>query len=98
MEIANSFVDINTIKPNKASNAINNNLKDDAALRQVCNDFEAYFMNQLLSTSLKNTNIAGEGAGSDIIKGMYTDAISQSSSGNMGISEMLFKFLSENKS
>jgi Rod binding domain-containing protein len=98
MEIANNFVDIKTIKPNSAQNALNKNLNNDETLKQVCNDFEAYFMNQLLETSLKTSNIAGEGSGSKIIKGMYTDAISKTSAGSMGISEMLFKFLSENKS
>ena len=41
--------------------------------------------------------MAGEGTGSEIIKGMYTDALSQNSSGSLGISDMLYKFLSEKK-
>ena len=51
-----------------------------------------------MDISLKNTNVAGEGAGSDIIKGMYTQAVADSSSGTLGISNMLYEFLTkENK-
>ncbi|MEA3553840.1 MAG: hypothetical protein U9R39_05510 [Campylobacterota bacterium] len=98
MEINNQFLDIKNIKPNKFDNVKDGNIKDDTALRDVCNNFEAFFMNQLLETSLKSSKMAGEGTGSEIVKGMYTDALSQKSSGSMGISDMLFKFLSENKS
>ena len=97
MEISNS-VDIQTIKPNRADSIANKNINSDKALKSVCNDFESFFMNHLLETSLKSSNIAGEGTGSEIIKGMYTDALSKSSSGSLGISDMLYKFLSENKS
>ena len=98
MEINNQFLDINSVKPKSYDNLQNKNLKDDKALRDVCNNFEAFFMNQILNTSLKSSNIAGEGTGSEIIKGMYTDALSQKSSGSLGISDMLYKFLSEKKS
>jgi len=98
MEINNQFLDINTIKPKSYDEITNKNLKDDSSLREVCNNFEAFFMNQILETSLKSSNVAGEGTGSEIIKGMYTDALSQNSSGSLGISDMLYKFLSEKKS
>jgi Rod binding domain-containing protein len=98
MEISNQFLDVNSIKPKSYDNIKNKNLKDDKSLRDVCNNFEAFFMNQILETSLKSSNIAGEGTGSEIIKGMYTDALSQKSSGSLGISDMLYKFLSEKKS
>ena len=96
MNISNQFVDISTIKPNKLQNVTTQNVKNQD-LEKVCNDFEAFFMNQLLEVSLKSTKVAGEGVGSDIVKGMYTDSISQKSSGSLGISDMLYKFLSENK-
>lgn len=98
MEISNQFLDINSIRPKSYDNIKNKNLNEDKALRDVCNNFEAFFMNQILETSLKSSNIAGEGTGSEIIKGMYTDALSQKSSGSLGISDMLYKFLSEKKS
>ena len=98
MEINNQFLDINSIKPNKYSSMNNINTKDEEKLKDVCNNFEAFFMNQLLETSLRSSKMAGEGTGSEIVKGMYTDALSQKSSGSLGISEMLFQFLSEKKS
>jgi len=98
MKIDNQFLDINSIQPNPYDNIKDKNLKDDRSLRDVCNSFEAFFMNQILETSLKSSKIAGEGTGSEIIKGMYTDALSQKSSGSLGISDMLYKFLSEKKS
>ncbi len=97
MEISNQFLDINTIKSDKYKNIENMNLKSQDALKNVCNDFESFFMNQLLETSLKSSKLAGEGTGSEIVKGMYTDALSQKSSGSLGISDMLFTFLSEKK-
>ena len=97
MEINNQFLDINTIKPNKFNHIKNMEKVGNDKLKDVCNNFEAFFMNHLLETSLKSSKLAGEGTGSEIIKGMYTDALSQKSSGSLGISEMLYKFLSENK-
>lgn len=97
MDITNQFLDINTIKPKKLDSLNNKQLSDDKALKEVCNDFESFFMNQFLETSLKSSKIAGEGTGSEIIKGMYTDAVSRQSSGTLGISEILYKFLSERK-
>jgi len=96
MNISNQFIDINTKKIDKFKNINNNNLTN-TNLKKVCNDFESFFMSQLLDISLKSTKIAGNGVGSDIIKGMYTDSIAQQSSGGLGISDMLYKFLSENK-
>ena len=98
MDIGNQFLDIKTMKPNQFENLNSSKLPKDDGLRDVCNSFEAFFMNQLLETSLKNSKMAGEGTGSEIVKGMYTDAISQQSSGSLGISDILFKFLSEKKS
>jgi len=98
MDINSQFLDINSIKPKSYDNLQNKNLNEDKSLREVCNSFESFFMNQVLETSLKSSKMAGEGTGSDIIKGMYTDALSQKSSGSLGISDMLYKFLSEKKS
>lgn len=95
MNINNQFLDINSIKPKSYDNLQHKDIKEDASLRGVCDNFESFFMNQILETSLKSSKMAGEGTGSDIIKGMYTDALSQQSSGSLGISDMLYKFLSE---
>ena len=68
---------------------------EENRLKDVCNDFEAFFMQQLMDISLKSSKITGEGTGSDIVKGMYTESITRQSTGSLGISDMLYKFLSE---
>ena len=98
MEINQQILDVQSLKSNPLDNVESKNLNDDKALRDVANSFEAFFMNQILETSLKTSSIAGEGTGSEIIKSMYTDALSQNSSGSLGISDMLYNFLSEKKS
>ena len=75
----------------------NKNIKQDK-LKKVCDDFESFYMQQLLDISLKNTKIAGEGIGSEIIKGMYSENLSKASSGTLGISDMLYRYLSEKRS
>ena len=97
MDINTNFVDINTIKKDSVSNYknIDSSKLEDDSLRKVSDDFEAFFMKQLLDISLKDSTLAGEGSGSDIIKGMYTDTISRQSAGTLGISDLLYNFLSE---
>jgi Rod binding domain-containing protein len=82
---------------NKETQRLHNlkNAKDDQALKKVCNDFEAFFLQQIMDISLKSSTIAGEGTGSEIIKGMYTESLAKQSAGTLGISTMLFQFLSE---
>lgn len=99
MDINTNYLDINTIKKSPADSYKNLDLSklEDDSLRKVSNDFEAFFMKQLLDISLKDSTFAGQGSGSDIIKGMYTDTISRQSAGTLGISDMLYNFLSERK-
>ncbi len=99
MELSNNFVDINTIKQPALQGTTEASLKnkDDKALKDVCNKFEAFFMNQILEVSLKSTDVAGKATGSKIIQGMYTDALSTTSAGTLGISDMLYKFLDEKR-
>ncbi|QKF82900.1 hypothetical protein [Halarcobacter ebronensis] len=98
MEINTSFPDVNMVKANSAKSYenIDTSKLEDEALRKVANDFEAFFMQQLLDVSLKDVNVAGEGNAGEIIKGMYTEAISSQSTGSVGISDLLYNFLSEN--
>lgn|SRR5574344_975231 len=86
------------LQTNKFENLNSSNLEkvEDKELREVSNSFEAFFLNQILETSLKTTSIAGEEAGSDIIKSMYLQGVADSSSGSFGISDMLYNFLSQN--
>jgi len=99
MDINTNFVDINSIKKNPVDNYknLNSSKLEEDSLRKVSNDFEAFFMKQFLDVSLKDSTIAGEGSGSDIIKGMYTDTISRNATGTLGISDMLYNFLSERR-
>jgi peptidoglycan hydrolase FlgJ len=99
MELNTNYVDINTIKANEAQkyNNLNPSKLEDKKLREVTDNFESFFLQQMLDISLKNTNFAGDGSGSDIIKGMYTEAVAKESAGTFGISDMLYKFLSKEK-
>ena len=78
------------------TNSIELKNKNEKQLREVCDNFESYFLNQTLDVSLRSTNIAGEGAGSDIIKSMYLQAVADNSTGSLGISSMLYEFLTKN--
>jgi peptidoglycan hydrolase FlgJ len=99
MEIGtNNIINQDLLQSSKLSNVKQENLKsnDDEQLKKVCNDFESFFLNEIMDVSLRSTKVAGEGAGSDIIKGMYTQAIADNSSGSLGISNMLYEFLTKN--
>ncbi len=96
MDMLNANVDVSLLNQKQYKNIDNKNMdKDD--LRGACDNFESFFMQQLLDISLKNTKIAGGGIGDDIIKGMYTESLSKASAGSLGISDMLYRFLSDKK-
>jgi peptidoglycan hydrolase FlgJ len=96
MEInSNNLINTDILNTKKYDTDIEK-IKDEEKLREVSNQFEAFFINQIMDVSLRNTNIAGEEAGADIIKSMYIQAVSDHSAGGMGISDMLFEFLSKN--
>lgn len=94
MDISNN-INIKQLTAKNFDNVIDKKL-EDKELKKVCDNFEAFFLQQLMDVSLKETKVAGEGAGADIIKGMYTDTMSQNSAGSFGISSMLYDFLSQN--
>ncbi len=91
----NNLVNMSLINNNKKFDNIQTKNMEDEQLRKVSNEFEAFFLKQIMDTSLKTINIAGETTGSDIIKSMYTQGISDASSGTLGISNMLYEYLSE---
>lgn len=70
---------------------------EDATLRKISDEFEALLTHQILKASFDSTNIAGKSPGSDIIKGMYTQGLADSTGGGWGISDILYQFLSENR-
>ena len=99
MEISsNNLLNKDILQVNKFDNIKQENLKnkDNEQLQKVCNDFESFFLNQIMEVSLRETKVAGEGAGSDIIKSMYTQSIAENSTGTLGISNMLYEFLTQN--
>lgn len=95
MEInSNNLINKQIFQTNKFDNIQTKNLEDEK-LKEVCDTFESFFLNQIMDISLRDTKVAGEGAGSDIIKGMYTQAVADNSSGTLGISNMLYEFLTK---
>jgi len=97
MNIPSADLSISLLQKNKYDQVSKGMGKDDVALKAACDNFESFFMQQMLDVSFKSSNIAGEQTGSKIIKGMYTENMAKASAGTMGISDMLFKFLSEQK-
>ena len=96
MELNSTILeDVSTLQNKDFKNIKTENLENQE-LRDVANSFESFFLNQIMDVSLKSTKVAGEGAGSDIIKGMYLQNIADNSAGTFGISDMLYDFLSKN--
>ena len=96
MEINSNNLINTSILDTKKFDDVNTKNLEEAQLKEVCDNFESFFLNQIMDISLKSTKVAGEGAGSDIIKGMYTQSIADNSSGSLGISSMLYEFLTQN--
>ena len=97
MEInSNNLINTDILQTKKFDNLKSENIKDNEQLQKVCNDFESFFLNQIMDVSLRSTKVAGEGAGSDIIKGMYMQSIADNSTGSLGISNILYEFLTQN--
>lgn len=93
---SNNLVNMSVINNAKKFDNIKTDNLEEQQLKKVSDEFEAFFLKQIMDISLKSTKVAGESAGSDIIKGMYTQAVSDSSAGSLGISNMLYEFLSKN--
>ena len=80
---------------NKAKNE-NFNTKEDEALKEQTDAFEAFFLKQVLDVSLKKTNsLFGKDASDEIYSSMYNDTMSKALSGGMGFSKLLYDFLKE---
>jgi Rod binding domain-containing protein len=97
MEInSNNLINKDILQTKKFDNLKSEDIKDNEQLKKVCNDFESFFLNQIMDVSLRSNKIAGEGPGSDIIKGMYTQSVADNATGSLGISTMLYEFLTQN--
>ena len=78
------------------SDALKNLSKDDAALKEKTDGFEAVILKQMLDIALdEKYSLFPDSAGKDIYKSMYTDTLSNSLAGKFGYSDMLFNFLKE---
>jgi len=97
-----NLIGVNSLNTYKDAN-INNVLKSthnvknasNNKLREASDSFESFFVQQMLEISTKNLHLAGEGTGSEIIKGMYIETISRTSSGGVGISDMIYNYLKD---
>ena len=97
MEInSNNLINQDILQTKKFDNIKAEDIKDNEQLKKVCNDFESFFLNQIMDVSLRSNKIAGEGPGSDIIKSMYTQSVADNATGSLGISTMLYEFLTQN--
>ena len=71
---------------------------DKKALKEQTDQFEAIILKQLLDTSMKDENsLFGKDPGDKIYNSMYREELSKMGAGSMGISQMLFDFLSEGR-
>ena len=93
---SNNLINMSQIQNQKDFSKIKTDDLENEQLRKVSNDFEAFFLKKIMDSSLKSVDVAGKAPGSDIIKGMYTDNISNTATGSLGISDMLYDFLSKN--
>ncbi|HDZ5134186.1 TPA: hypothetical protein RTH42_001652 [Campylobacter jejuni] len=70
--------------------------KEDEALKEQTDAFEAFFLKQVLDVSLKNQNsLFGKDASDEIYSSMYNDTMSKALSGSMGFSKLLYDCLKE---
>lgn len=73
-------------------------LKNDERLKEQTDQFEAYFLKQVLDIAMKNdSGLFPKDAGDKIYKSMYNDTMSSALSGGLGLSQMLFDFLKEGR-
>ena len=67
---------------------------DDTKLKEQTDKFEAFFIKKVLDISIKSDHtLFPKGAGDEIYRSMYNDALSNKMSGRFGFSELLFNFL-----
>ena len=69
---------------------------NDAKLKEQTDKFEAFFIKKVLDISIKSDHsLFPKGAGDEIYRSMYNDAMSDKLSGRFGFSELLFNFLKQ---
>lgn len=86
-----------SIQPKLKANDFNN-LDSDKELREKTNQFEAIFIKHMLDQAMKpKSGLLPRGTGADIYASMYTDTLSKQMSGSIGLGDMLFDYLKEQK-
>ena len=84
------------IEPSKIDKLDKKDARYGEKLREQTDAFESIFIKQMLDLSMKaQSGLMPKGAGSEIYASMYTDALSKSMGGSMGLSEMLYRNLRE---
>lgn len=70
--------------------------KNDAALKEKTDAFEAVMVKQMLDIALEEKySLFPDDPGKDVYKSMYTETMSNSLSGGFGFSELLYNYLRE---
>ena len=99
MNIDNTIALRNTqsqLDPSKINKLDKKSAHYEEKLKEQTDAFEAIFVKQMLDLSMKaQSGLMPKGAGSEIYASMYTDALSRSMGGNMGLSDMLYQNLRE---
>lgn len=71
---------------------------NDVLLKEQTDQFEAYFVKQVLDIAMKSdSGLFPKDAGDKIYKSMYNDTMGTALSGGLGLSQMLFDFLKEGR-
>jgi len=69
---------------------------NDTKLKEQTDKFEAFFIKKVLDISIKSDHsLFPKGAGDEIYRSMYNDALSDKLSGRFGFSELLFNYLKQ---
>lgn len=64
----------------------------DALLKEQTDQFEAYFVKQVLDIMKNESGLLPKDAGDKIYKSMYNDTLILALSGGLGLSQMIFEF------
>ncbi len=83
-------------KPLSHDNVSQRKTDDNKRLKEQTDQFEAYFLKQVLDIAMKNeSGLLPKDAGDKIYQSMYNDTMSSALSGGLGLSQILFDFLQE---
>ncbi len=102
MQTTDSSVALVNANYSGAIKHVDTNAKNDVALREQTDKFEAFFVKQILDIAINSednneNSLFPKDAGDKIYKSMYNDTMSNALSGKLGLSEMLFTYLKEGR-